>query len=166
MFFFMMAFFFEILSLFLNYYYFYLGLSGFPRLLSAMSAGHSLSNRTRKVLFKMSCGREGRTRLSGRQNTTTRCRPCEKSTYQATRNGEKICRRCGRQYKSNRKLLKNCTRFHNQEYGDCYKGFYLNGNLHACQKCTSCPPGYGVRKECTKSSNTECEEEKCEMVSQ
>ena len=98
-------------------------------------------------------------------NTT--CKPCKNGTnYQAAANGETSCRTCNRQYKSNREVLKECTRFHNKEYGDCSPGYYHNLAFDVCTKCTTCPAGYGVKKKCAKYSDTECDKEKCGVVSQ
>lgn len=98
-------------------------------------------------------------------NTT--CKPCKNGTnYQAAANGETSCRTCNRQYKSNREVLKECTRFHNKEYGDCSPGYYHNLAFDVCTKCTTCPAGYGIKKKCAKYSDTECDKEKCGVVSQ
>ena len=100
------------------------------------------------------------------QNNTTKCKPCTNGTdYQDSPNGQMDCIPCGKQYKANRVLLQHCTRFHDKKYGDCEKGFYHNINLDVCQKCSTCRVGYGVKKKCTKEANTECEQEKCGVVS-
>lgn len=99
------------------------------------------------------------------ENANTTCQSCPDGSYQPTSNSERRCRRCSRQIKSNRKLLKECTRFQNQEYGACMEGFYHNRLLDACQPCSLCQRGFGVKKECTDDSNTECDDEKCGNVS-
>ena len=102
----------------------------------------------------------------GLSNTTV-CKPCPENKYQDEPNGKKYCKRCHMQIKENRKLLKNCTRFHNKEYDKhCNDGFYLNLAMDSCRRCTSCKPGYGVKKECSAESNTECDKDKCGMVSE
>ena len=102
--------------------------------------------------------------LVGQSNTTT-CKPCEEGAYQETPNGATRCQSCNRQIKPNRKILRNCTKLHNIEYGGCEEGYYHSMLFDYCNKCDSCPVGKGVKKECTDNSNTECDDAMCSTVS-
>ena len=96
---------------------------------------------------------------------STQCEACHKGTYMSQPNGKKHCNYCDPQVKLNRVIVQNCTKTHDRKYGDCVKGFYEDENLNACMKCKSCPKGFGVVKECLKSTNTICASKKCERVS-
>ena len=102
--------------------------------------------------------------LVGQSNSTV-CKPCEDGTYQASPNDKMRCRPCQKQIKSNRKVLQECTKLHDMEYGGCNEGYYHNTLLDFCSKCIRCRIGYGVKRECTNISNTECDYETCSTVS-
>ncbi|XP_078351696.1 tumor necrosis factor receptor superfamily member 16-like isoform X1 [Oculina patagonica] len=86
--------------------------------------------------------------------TDTGCQRCPNGTFTDKFNATK-CSQCDRCNGRHNEITKVCTSSSNTECS-CQSGYYFDGSIVFCEKCSQCKRGRGVVRNCTATSNTVC----------
>ena len=87
--------------------------------------------------------------------TNTGCQKCPNGTFSDKHNTTK-CSPCDRCSGRHNEMVEPCTRSTNTKCS-CQAGYYYDEDISFCLKCTPCKKGQGVVKNCTSTSDTQCD---------